>query len=102
MTKKKRLVNPKILRAAQGQPCTLQIPGHCNFNPDTTVAAHLQFEGGIMGSKTDDISVAFSCSECHKAIDAYLVDPEDRYFYMGRGLYRTWKILIQEGLIKLP
>ena len=79
----------------------MQIPGHCNYDPETTVAAHAQFEGGIMGGKTDDISTVFGCCGCHDAVDQYLITKEERWFYLGRGVVRTLKRLIELGLIKL-
>ncbi|MBY0239679.1 MAG: DUF1364 domain-containing protein, partial [Burkholderiaceae bacterium] len=32
-----------IRRAAQGQDCTLQLAGVCNYNPETTVLCHSNF-----------------------------------------------------------
>lgn len=96
----KRIISPKITRSARGQDCTLQIPGHCNYNPETTVAAHMNFDGGKMGGKTHDISVAYACSGCHSALDAHLVADDERYYYMARGLVRTLAKLIEQGVIK--
>lgn len=60
---------PRLMDAAQGQPCSLRLPGICNHNPTTTVLAHLPGIGKSMGSKVSDLHGAFACSACHTAID---------------------------------
>lgn len=99
--KPKRLVSPKLQRSARGQECTLQVVGVCNFNPDTVVLAHVQTEGGKMGGKCDDFSAVFCCSECHRWLDQYLGTEEERLFYTRRALVRTWRIWIDERLVKI-
>ena len=79
----------------------MQITAICNGNPETTVAAHMQFEGGIVGGKESDVNVAFSCSDCHTHLDQYRLPADERWYYMGRGLVRTWRRLIEKGVIKL-
>lgn len=96
-----RIASKKILQSARGEACTLRIPMHCVDGNETVVAAHLQFEGGKMGGKTDDHSIAYACYGCHTAIDQRLITPEERWYYMGRGLVRTWRKLIEKGVIKL-
>ncbi|ACT07072.1 protein of unknown function DUF1364 [Dickeya chrysanthemi Ech1591] len=54
--------------SAYGQVCTLQIPGICNGNPETTVLCHLPPTHG-MGYKGDDFRAVYSCSFCHDVID---------------------------------
>lgn len=97
--KPKRIVSPKLRKSARGRDCTLNVPGHCNFNPETTVLVHLQFEGGKMGSKADDTSACYGCSACNNAIDSYLVAGEERWFLMGRALARTLHIWVSEDLL---
>ena len=53
-------------KSAQGQDCTLRIPGVCNWNPETTVLAHL---GSGTGKRRDDNNAVYACSSCHDAID---------------------------------
>ncbi len=36
-----RVVSKKVRDSARGQDCTVRIPGTCNFDPATTVLAHL-------------------------------------------------------------
>ena len=38
--KKPRQRNPTLLNMAKGEPCLLRVPGVCNGDSDTTVAAH--------------------------------------------------------------
>lgn len=97
----KRIVSPKLQRSARGQECQMEVVGFCNRNPETTVLAHVQTEGGKMGGKESDYSAVFSCSDCHRWLDQYLGTEEERLFYTRRALVRTWRIWISEGLIKL-
>lgn len=61
----------RLLDAARGQQCTIQIPGICNGNPETTVAAHSNSlrHGKGLGIKAHDCYVAWACSSCHAEID---------------------------------
>lgn len=97
--KPKRIISPKLRKSARGRDCTLNIPGVCSFDPEKTVLVHLQFEGGKMGSKADDTSACYGCSNCNFAIDNYLTGPEERWFYMGRALARTINIWVTEDLL---
>lgn len=99
--KPKRIVSPRLQRSARGQMCQMNVVDVCNFNTDTTVLAHVQTEGGTMGGKCDDFSAVFACSECHKWLDQYLGDEVDRLHYTRRALVRTWRIWIDERLIKI-
>lgn len=55
---------------ANGQNCMARIPTVCNFNPETTVLAHLRI-GGVagMGQKPPDTCAIWACSCCHDVID---------------------------------
>jgi hypothetical protein len=57
---------------ARGQDCQVRIYGVCNYNPETTVLAHIRL-GGVagMGQKPPDFPgcFVFACSNCHDAID---------------------------------
>jgi len=44
------------------------IPGHCNYNSETVVLAHLN--AGGMGQKELDFFAAFCCSGCHDVLDS--------------------------------
>jgi len=96
----KKRAPSKIRKSARGQLCTVRIPGACNFNPETTIHAHLG--GAGMGRKHNDILGARCCSSCHDAIDGrrnaeYSRDELLVMFY--EGIFRTQQQLIDEGLI---
>lgn len=52
---------------AQGKECKVNVPNVCNYNPETTVLAHLN--GGGMARKQYDLLGAHACSDCHDYID---------------------------------
>lgn len=61
----------KLTKAAQGKDCTVRIPGHCNFNSETVVSAHIngvRFKHGT-GQKVNDLLAADCCSSCHDVLD---------------------------------
>ena len=100
-----KIRSKKIRDAARLEECTLNIAGVCNYDPATTVFAHFSLEGGIMGSKPDDISGCFACSSCHDEIDgratASDMGDSDDYFYKLRGVLRTLKRLVEMDVIKI-
>ncbi|GAB2798985.1 DUF1364 family protein [Halomonas shantousis] len=99
-----KIRSQKIRDAARGEECTLQIPGICNHNPDTTVLAHLPSETNGMGTKSSDVSSCFACSSCHDAIDrrtCISITDEEREFYMRRGQARTIERLYAKGVISI-
>lgn len=59
-----------LRKLAKGQQCQVRIPGCCNFNPETTVLAHVRMAGltGI-GQKAHDIHASWCCSACHDVVD---------------------------------
>lgn len=63
--------NPHLLAMAQGRSCALRIPGVCNGDCETTVAAHSNFgiHGKAKGRKADDAYHVHSCSACHVWLD---------------------------------
>lgn len=80
----------KLRKSAQGQRCTMNVARVCNYNPETTVLAHINCEGGCMGGKTDDFSAAFMCYECHTWYDQHKGSEADELHYTRRAMYRTW------------
>lgn len=64
--------NQNIMAMAKGKPCLIEIPGICNHNPETTVAAHSNWHehGKSLGRKADDQYTVWACSDCHHYIDA--------------------------------
>ena len=96
----------KITKSARGQDCQVRIPGVCNFNPETTVLAHLN--GGGMGMKAPDWQGAYCCSACHDVLDGR-VSPERREVRWGdsmrlmhlEGVIRTQALLFEQGLLEV-
>jgi len=101
LQKEKRMRSRALLDSAHGEDCTIGSP-FCNHNPETTVAAHMPDGSGTgkVGGKSDDWCIAFACSDCHTFIDSY-VGGGEREFYIRRGLVRTWRRLIEMGIIKI-
>lgn len=96
------LISKKLRNSARGQDCQIRIPGVCNFNPETTVLAHVGKSG--MGQKANDYEATFGCSDCHNAID-YRVKTgwhrDELERFANDGMRRTWAIWIEMGLIKV-
>lgn len=83
-----------------GQECTVRIPGVCNFNPETTVLAHLNGYG--MGGKHHDFLGAHCCSSCHSVIDGHTKSdftPGELKLFLYEGIFRTQGQLFDAGLI---
>ena len=97
MSRKK---NKKITDSARGEDCQVRLGGVCNFDPATTIFAHIN--GGGMGYKSHDIHGSYCCSSCHDVIDGRV--PYDGYYNPTLahydGMVRTQMILIEKGLIK--
>lgn len=97
----KPIRSQKLRDSARGQDCTMEVYGVCNRNPETTVLAHIQTDGGGMGTKADDISACFACSACHEWLDQHKGAEEDELFYSLRAMVRTHIIWHQTGVIKI-
>ena len=59
-----------LRKAAEGRDCTVRLPGICNWNPETTVLAHIRrgHTAGV-GQKPIDLIAVLACSACHDCID---------------------------------
>lgn len=95
-----------IRKAAQGQECTLQIPGVCNGDPATVVLCHSNqlSDGKGMGLKAPDTEACFGCSACHDVLDGRRPRPEWLTANMLAGAFAgaraaTHVILRRMGLI---
>ena len=96
-----------IKQATKWESCTLEEPGVCNHNPETTVFCHLPdgFKG--MGMKANDISGFFGCSNCHGYVDgrdnARFKLTHEGQLHLEKSLYRavikTWLRLIELDVI---
>jgi len=109
LEKRKPYRNKRILEFSKGQPCTLEIPGVCNHNPETTVFCHFNksFAGKGMGQKADDCAGVIACSSCHDVIDFRANMPNGQLIslallntYLLRGYYRTIRRLIDGSILK--
>lgn len=100
----------KFTKSARNQDCQVRIEGVCNFDSATTVLAHLP--GGGWGAKSKDIHAAYCCSSCHSLLDGHageVINPctekpftrEELDVRHYEGVFRTQKIMIELGLIKL-
>lgn len=94
----------KLTKAARGQECTIQLYPYCNMNPETTVLAHAPSEFKGMGIKSPDWWGADSCSTCHNIVDGRMkvdISGEEIKAAHIRGVYRTIKRRIEQGLISV-
>lgn len=92
----------RITKSAKGEKCQVRIPGVCNYDPSTTVFAHLN--GGGMGIKKSDLHGAYCCSACHDAIDGrsdHAIPHQTLALFHREGVERTQDILLEKGLIKI-
>lgn len=64
--KKKRWESPKYRDAANGQNCTIRLPG-CRNDTETVCLAHANGAGVAM--KADDHNAADMCAYCHDIFD---------------------------------
>lgn len=91
-----------LRKEAKGRECQVRLPGICNFNPETTVLAHVRLAGitGI-GQKANDILGAWACSACHDEIDrrTRMLDINEVQLAHADGVYRTIDTLCREGRI---
>jgi hypothetical protein len=101
--KQPRIKNKKITNSAKGEDCTLRIAGVCNFDPKTTVFAHMN--GGGMGYKHHDIHGCYACSDCHDWLDSrvayHSVEDYMKKAEFNRAMIETQNKLIAKGLIKI-
>jgi hypothetical protein len=94
----------KLTKAARGQECTIQLFPYCEHNPETTVFAHAPSDDKGMSTKSPDWWGADSCYTCHSIVDGRRrtdIDAEEIKAAHIRGVYRTIKRRIGQGLIKV-
>ena len=94
----------KLRKAARGQECTIQLHPYCNGNTETTVLAHAPSEDKGWAIKSADWWGADSCSDCHDIVDGRRkvdIDRNEIYQCHIRGVHRTIKRRIEQGLIKI-
>lgn len=89
-----------LRKLARGQECMVRAPG-CNYDPETTVLAHLN--GAGMGRKDDDLFGAWCCNACHNLVDGavkteYANTTIELWHY--QGVIRTQRELLRLGVLK--
>lgn len=91
-----KVVSKKIRNSARGQECTLRLIGICNFDPSTTVLAHIGWDSGV-ATKCGDNMAVFACSNCHAEIDskARSAYADDKL----RAVEETQQVWIDAGLM---
>ena len=92
------IVSQALRNSAKGQGCTMQLPYICNYDPATTVLAHLPSPVKGMGNKGDDFFAVFACSACHAHMDAHPLEIADAKL---EALRRTQRFWIDNGLLTL-
>ncbi|MCE0850532.1 DUF1364 domain-containing protein [Pseudomonas asiatica] len=95
-----RVVSKKVRESARGQDCTVRIPGTCNFNPETTVLAHLPCGQKGMGMKGFDTVAVYACSACHDVLDGRGKGEVD-WSDMPRAIAETHEALIRAGILTI-
>lgn len=93
-----------LRKSANGKDCMVRLPQICNFNPETTVLAHIN--GAGMGQKMPDFLGAWCCSNCHEVLDGGMPEgvrftermsnDEKRLAHLD-GVVRTQLALHEEG-----
>lgn len=99
-----RIVSQKMRDSARDEECAFQIVGVCRNDPATVVLCHLPDESHGMGIKSDDLSAAYGCHECHQAVDRAVRSQElesHREEYLRRAMVRTWRRMVEKGIIKI-
>ena len=97
----------KIRKSAKGEDCTLNVPGYCNFNPETVVWCHSPFmeHGHGVGLKAHDTDGCYGCSGCHFWLDTDSkrlgVPKHERELTYYRGHSRSMRRLIEKGIVVL-
>jgi hypothetical protein len=92
-----------LRKEAKGRECQVRLPDVCNFNPETTVLAHLRLAGITgRGQKAPDLLGAWACSSCHAEVDRQTKKLERDFVRLAfhEGIARTQYALSQEGKVK--
>lgn len=85
-----RRENSALRDFAKGQPCMLQVPGHCNHNKATTVGCHSNWAEHGKGErrKADDHYMVWGCSGCHSWLDQLGASKEEKKSAFNAALVR--------------
>lgn len=99
LTKPEAHRNPRLLRMAKGESCLLTVPGVCNHDRATTVAAHSNWaEHGKAGArKADDCYHVHACSACHSWLDQGPAPAAEKRAAWNAGF--RWMVDIWRGMV---
>jgi hypothetical protein len=96
-----------IRDSARGEECTVNIPGVCNYDPQTVVWAHSNqsTHGKGMGLKAHDEFGCYACAACHAWLDhGWASDKNISQEYIEKifhsAMIRSRNILIRKKLLK--
>lgn len=96
----------KLTQAANGEVCTMGMPG-CDYGSHTTVWAHANYDfcGKGTGIKASDVFGCFACQPCHDLYDGRRHDPlvseQSKENYFWRAHVRSINKLIERGIITI-
>lgn len=93
-----RVSSEKLRATADGQECTVRMPGICNHNPETTVLTHLPCGQKGMGMKGFDTVAVYACCACHDVIDGRAAGEIDWQDVL-RAIAETHEALIRAGIL---
>lgn len=106
--KRTKVPSTAITHAAKGEQCTMQVPGVCNGNQETTVFAHFRWVGDCgAGIKPSALQGAFACSDCNLWTDSptprqlHENYESDRNWHGMRAMVATQIRLIEMGRLKI-
>lgn len=112
--KRKAYRNKKILAAARGEACLVNLPGCTRGGADTQFAhSNSSDDGKGRGIKADDCAGSFACDHCHSVLDGrkpmmvgdgsygleYMPASEIEWYH-NRGIRRTIRRLFELEVIK--
>lgn len=87
---------------AQGQECTLQIPGVCSHDPEQTVHCHIRIAGfNGVGQKPSDFMGCHACQPCHDALDGRDPNKKPSGHEIMRAVFWTQHRLFEAGLLTM-
>lgn len=94
-----KIKSQAVRDSARGEDCSLRIPGVCNFDPETTILAHVPC--GMRGTsiKGPDIIGVYACSACHDLLDDRVRGEAINGWDVIRALAETQVKLVQKGLV---
>ena len=91
-----------IRESARGQTCQVRLPSVCNFNPETTILAHVRLHTGA-GRKASDLHGAYCCDACHSEVDRRTckLNSQEVKVAFYEGVFRTQQMMLDKGLVRL-